>query len=172
MLFGVEIHAFVLLPNHFHLLVTTPNENLGKVMEHALRSVAKTLNRLSGRIGHTFGGRYRWSTLGSPRDFACALKYAYREPIDLGLSQAAEAYPYSTLRGLLGERLLTIKIHFPFGRTSYEIIPADLFDQFAWINRPFPNGYKNAILGGLKKPRFIPPLGKRQAAFQIQEDLI
>lgn len=34
---GLEIHAFVLMPNHFHLLARSPTVDLGKPMHHFMR---------------------------------------------------------------------------------------------------------------------------------------
>src|SRR5688500_9191320 len=54
-LFGVRIHAFVLMPNHFHLLITVPEHDLVIVMQHFMRAATKEMNRRSGRSGRVFG---------------------------------------------------------------------------------------------------------------------
>jgi putative transposase len=79
--FGVKIHAFVMMSNHFHLLITTPHEDLGKVMETFMRSITRTMNAKSGRTGRVFGGPYHWSLINSNVYYDCALKYVYRNPV-------------------------------------------------------------------------------------------
>ena len=48
---GAEIHALVLMPNHFHLILTTPEDNLGVVMSKLLSYVTKEANLRAGRSG-------------------------------------------------------------------------------------------------------------------------
>ena len=36
-----QLHAFCLMPNHFHLLISTPKEDLGVVMQKLMREVTK-----------------------------------------------------------------------------------------------------------------------------------
>lgn len=56
-----KIHAFVLMPNHLHMLVTTPEEDLGIIMRDFVAITTKKLNRHAGRSGRVFGKRYHWS---------------------------------------------------------------------------------------------------------------
>src|SRR4051794_18500799 len=77
-LFRIKIHAFVLMPNHFHLLITTPEEDLGRVMQIIMKSGTKTINTESRRTGRVFGSRYHWTIIESEVYFAHALKYVYR----------------------------------------------------------------------------------------------
>src|SRR5581483_5588273 len=56
--YGAKIHAFVLMSNHFHLLVSTPDSNLDDVMQYFLREAGKLINLKAKRINHIFGGRY------------------------------------------------------------------------------------------------------------------
>src|SRR4051812_21996239 len=62
-LFGARIHSFVLMNNHFHMLISTPHEDLGEVMMHFMRSGTRLLNLISGRSGRVFGARYFWSLI-------------------------------------------------------------------------------------------------------------
>lgn len=154
LLYGVEFHAFVLMPNHFHIILTTPSEDLGKVMSGFMSHLTKTANYYSARTGHLFGGPYHWSLINSSRYFGHALKYVYRNPVRAGLCRLVEQYPYSTLHGLLGESHLAFPIHFT--RVGMELnLPISDFSEFiGWLNRPFPAEAEKLLRKNLWKPVF------------------
>jgi len=56
---GWWIHAWVLMGNHFHLLVETPEPNLVSGMKLLLGAFSQGWNRRHGRRGHVFQGRYK-----------------------------------------------------------------------------------------------------------------
>ena len=57
--FRWRLHAYVLMDNHFHLLVETPEPNLGRGMQWLNVSYSVWFNRRHGRSGHLFQGRYK-----------------------------------------------------------------------------------------------------------------
>jgi REP element-mobilizing transposase RayT len=57
--FDVAILAFVLMGNHFHLIVQTRRPNLGRLMHWLLTSYTVYFNRHHRRSGHLFQGRYK-----------------------------------------------------------------------------------------------------------------
>lgn len=81
----LRVHAFVLMPNHFHLIASTPDADLDRVMMDFMRTITRTIQFISGRTGHIFGGPYRQSLIDSTRYFAHAFKYVYRNPVKGGL---------------------------------------------------------------------------------------
>lgn len=54
-----QVHAFCLLPNHFHLVVETPNANLVAGMRWFLSTYTARFNRRHKLFGHLFSGRYK-----------------------------------------------------------------------------------------------------------------
>ncbi|HSP44015.1 MAG TPA: transposase, partial [Luteolibacter sp.] len=56
---GWRVHAWVLMPNHFHLLLETPQPNLVTGMKWLLGTFSQGWNRARGRQGHVFQGRYK-----------------------------------------------------------------------------------------------------------------
>jgi putative transposase len=57
--FGVRIHSYVLMPNHYHLQLETPRENLSESVRWLNVSYAMWLNRKRGRVGPLFQGRFK-----------------------------------------------------------------------------------------------------------------
>ena len=52
--YHIKLIAFVLMANHFHLLVQTPQANLSEFMRHYLVTYTVRFNRRNGRTGHVF----------------------------------------------------------------------------------------------------------------------
>jgi hypothetical protein len=60
--FGVEVHAYVLMGNHYHLILRTPGANASRAMQWLNVSYSAWFNARLQRVGHVFQGRFR-STL-------------------------------------------------------------------------------------------------------------
>ncbi|MEO8428329.1 MAG: transposase, partial [Verrucomicrobiota bacterium] len=56
---GWQVHAYVLMPNHFHLVVETPQPNLVAGMKWFLGTYTNRFNRRHKLFGHLFSGRYK-----------------------------------------------------------------------------------------------------------------
>jgi len=151
---GAEMHAFVLMPNHFHMLVTTPKSELGNVMRDFMRSATRSINLFGERSGRVFGGPYYGSLVDSPYYFANAFKYVYRNPVRAGLAVLAEDYPFSTLHGLAGRGLLPFPLNYPFGRAGFIGVPDDPFGLLDWVNRPSSREEELMVRKALRKTRF------------------
>jgi len=154
LIYSVEIHAFVLMPNHIHLLITISSEDLGKIMSVFLGNLTKRINRLCAKSGHLFGGPYFWSIITSSRYFGHVLKYVYRNPIKSGLSAKVEEYEFSTASGIFGGRVLPFPIYFT--KIGLEINlpnPNEPLTWIAWLNQPFPNETEKLIQKCLRKKK-------------------
>jgi putative transposase len=151
LIYEVEFHSFLLMPNHFHMTLSVPKFDLGKVMNLFMAATTRITNSRSGRSGHIYGGPYHWTLINSDRYFWTALKYIYRNPVRAKLCLKVEEYPYSSLYGLLGLSHLPFPIHFTrlgmeLGRHQYE--PSEILD---WLNEPFTTEAENTIRNGLTK---------------------
>jgi len=58
-LFRVRVHAYCLMPNHYHLLVSTPEGNISRSIQWLNGSYGIWYNRKHNRSGHLFGERFR-----------------------------------------------------------------------------------------------------------------
>jgi putative transposase len=57
--FGVRVHAYALMPNHYHLLIQTPNANLSQAIQWLNVSYSIWFNRKRHRVGPLFQGRFK-----------------------------------------------------------------------------------------------------------------
>lgn len=103
---GWQVHAFVFMPNHFHLLLRTPRPNLVEGMQWMLGTYTVRYNARHGVRGHLFAGRYRSQLVSPANDYAAAVQdYIHLNPARAGLLQPGQPlrdYPWSSLRALLG----------------------------------------------------------------------
>lgn len=148
--FGIQIHAFVLMSNHYHLLLTAPRANLSQFLNHFMRETSKEIGRASGRINQVYGGRNHKTILPTDHYFMNTYKYIYRNPVRAGLSDFVEAYPYSTLHGLLGLRKIFIPI------INDRILFNNGLDQSAlkWLNTPSQITHEIEMRKALRKAVF------------------
>ena len=99
---GFQIHAYCLMPNHFHLVVETPDANLVCGMAWLLSTYTIGLNARHKLFGHVFGGRYKALLVdGSGNGYLKSVcDYVHLNPVRAGLLRAEErlvAYPWSSL---------------------------------------------------------------------------
>lgn len=96
--FRLQVHAFVMMDNHYHLLCHTPEANLDQIMHTFQRNVAVRMLRRSKRKNHIWGGRYHWSLIANRGYYYQAYRYIYQNPVRAGLVERVEQYEFSTLR--------------------------------------------------------------------------
>ncbi len=91
------IHGLVLMDNHFHLIISTPNANISKVMYWFMKTVTLDIQKKSKRINKIFGGRYKACLITTKKYLFNATRYIYQNPLRAEICNKAEDYPYSTL---------------------------------------------------------------------------
>jgi REP element-mobilizing transposase RayT len=96
------LHAFVVLPNHFHLLVETPQPNLGRGMLVLNGSYARRYNAKFDRVGHVFQTPYRRKLVRSDAHFSETVRYIANNPVRARLCRQAEDWPWTSFRATLG----------------------------------------------------------------------
>ena len=93
------VHAYVLMTNHTHLLITPGTErSLPLLMQAMGRGYVQTLNRRSGRTGTLWQGRYKASLVQDDRYLLTCYRYIELNPVRAGMVSAPGDYPYSSYR--------------------------------------------------------------------------
>lgn len=111
--FGARIHAYVLMDNHFHLLVETPEANLSRAMQWLGVSYSVWFNRRHDRAGHLFQGRFKAQIVEDDAGWQEVARYVHLNPVRvarLGLNKAQRAAAREGLvskpdAGVVAERL-------------------------------------------------------------------
>jgi REP element-mobilizing transposase RayT len=93
----VEVYAFVLMGNHYHLVLFTPRGNLSRFLQQFNTSYTAYFNRRHSRTGHLFAGRYK-AKLVEGGDYLLRLtRYIHLNPVkvqDCRELTAAECLTY------------------------------------------------------------------------------
>lgn len=122
--FEVELHAYVLMTNHFHLLATpATQEGLPLLMQAVGRRYVRYFNQRQGRTGTLWEGRYRSTLIQADRYLLACMVYIDLNPVRAGLVAAAEGYPWSShghYAGLRTDRLITPHpLYWSLGNTPF-----------------------------------------------------
>jgi putative transposase len=80
-IYSAKLHAYVLMDNHFHLLVETPLGNLGEFMRHFNITYTSYLNRRRRRVGPLYQGRYRSVLVEKEAYLSVLSRYIHLNPI-------------------------------------------------------------------------------------------
>ncbi len=95
-----QIFAFCLMTNHVHLVVD-PGEDpeaLGKLMKRLAGRQTRFVNRLEGRSGTLWEGRFKSSPIETNRYLLACCRYVEMNPVAVGLCDNPADYPWSSCR--------------------------------------------------------------------------
>ncbi|EQC48754.1 transposase IS200-like protein [Bacteriovorax sp. BSW11_IV] len=107
----VKVQAFVLMSNHYHLMIWTPLANIDKFMFELNRSISFEIRSKTGRINRIFGDRYKWTLIDNSDYYSVVLRYIYQNPIKKGIVEICEDYPFSTLNYLVKNKSFPLELH-------------------------------------------------------------
>ncbi len=100
--YGILIHGYVLMGNHYHLLIETPKGNITKVMHYLNATYTGYFNKKYGRVGHLFQGRYKGLLIEKERYLLSVSRYIHLNPVRAGISRRPEEYKWSSYPEYIG----------------------------------------------------------------------
>ena len=108
--YGVEIHAYALMGNHYHLLIRTPHANASAAIQWLNVSYSAWFNRRRDRVGHLLQGRFASALIDGEGSWALlASVYIHLNPVrtkSLGLGKASN---HAEGRGLVAMDQAAVK---------------------------------------------------------------
>lgn len=139
----VVIHCFMLMGNHYHLLLTTPNEDIDQFMHLFNLKLSQLINKKSGAINHKFSNRYKWTLVESEEYLLNVYRYIYQNPVRAKITKDCMSYPYSSLHFTRYEsQLLNHHPHIHYG------------NEKSWLEKFMGEEFDSIIRNSLKKPTF------------------
>lgn len=92
---NVEVHAFCLMENHVHILLSNANETLSVFMQKLLLSYTRYINKKQDRVGHLFQDRFKSEVVEDEIYFKTVLRYILQNPQKAGICKM-ENYKWSS----------------------------------------------------------------------------
>ena len=102
----VAVNAYVLLDNHFHMLLTPPSdEAMSLMMQSVGRTYVRYFNNRHKRSGTLWEGRYKSSLLDSEAYLLTCMAYIDLNPVRAGVAESADAFNWSSYKHLIGQKI-------------------------------------------------------------------
>lgn len=110
---GIRVYAFCLMTNHVHLVVETPQANLGQFMHKLETAYTIYYNKRHGESGHLTQGRYGAKAVEGAAYLLTLTRYVHLNPVYVGRLvhkpvaervKALRAYPWSSYQTYLGKK--------------------------------------------------------------------
>ena len=101
--FHFLVHAFCLMPNHYHMLIETPEGNLGQGMRQLNSAYSQYYNRRHDLVGHVMQGRYKAILVQKEAYLRELARYIVLNPVRASIVGRPEEWDWSSYRFMLGE---------------------------------------------------------------------
>ncbi len=105
----IDIIAYCLMPNHYHLLVYLKTDELSeKIMQPFGVSYTKAINWQQKRVGPLFQGPFKAKHVDRESYLLHLSRYIHLNPVEAGLVKSPAEWPYSSYRDYIGLRSGTL----------------------------------------------------------------
>ncbi|MEK7563961.1 MAG: transposase [Patescibacteria group bacterium] len=104
-----KLHAFCLMPNHFHLLIEqTKDVPISKLISKLCTSYSKYINKKYKRVGHVFQDKFKAVLIQNNPQLMWISAYMHMNPVKAKMTQHPREYPWSSYIDFINKRNLTI----------------------------------------------------------------
>ena len=100
--FRWQLHAYVLMGNHYHLLLETPEPTLCRGMQHLNGLYTRSFNRRHDRCGHLLQGRFKAILVERNAHLLELARYVVLNPVRAGIVESPEKWTWSNYRATAG----------------------------------------------------------------------
>jgi REP element-mobilizing transposase RayT len=153
--YEIIVYCYVLMNNHYHLLIETPQANLSRVMRDLNGHYTIYFNLRHNRAGHLLQGRYKAILVDKDNYLLELSRYIHLNPVRAKVLANPEQYSHSSMHYYIGKEtvpdwLNTNFILEQFGRNKREQIKRYkkfVYDGINKQNSPLEDSYAQSILG-------------------------
>jgi putative transposase len=111
---GCEVHAYCLMTNHVHLLLTPRDaECCARLMKNVGQNFAQHVNRITGRTGTLWEGRFRSCIVANGQYALACYRYIELNPVRAGMAPRPEDYTWSSYCANAGLREDSLLVRHP-----------------------------------------------------------
>jgi len=103
--YGITLHNYCLMRNHYHLLIEISQENLSKFMRQLNMNYAIYFNKKYKRVGHLWQGRFKSWYVTDVAYLYTLMLYIEQNPLKAKMVKSLEAYPYSSYHHFLKKQI-------------------------------------------------------------------
>lgn len=152
----IALHAYVLMSNHVHLLLTAPVQgSLSSAMCRLGRRYVPWFNRRHGRTGTLWEGRFKSCLVDSERYLLTVLRYIELNPVRAAIAASPEDHPWSSVHANLGLAedglVMPHDVYLALGRDPGARIRA----YRDWLLQPIRDDDREAIRMHLQQERVL-----------------
>jgi len=109
--YGIILHNYCLMPNHYHLLIETSTDNLSKFMRQLNMNYAIYFNKKYKRAGHLWQGRFKSWFVTDEAYLYTLMLYIEQNPLKAKMVKNMEEYPYSSYHHFLNYKEIPECLH-------------------------------------------------------------
>ena len=109
--YALQVHAYCLMGNHFHLLVLSEKGLLSDGMRFLSARFTQRINYRDHRDGPLFRGRFASVIIKSDAHLVRVSRYIHRNPVEAGLARTPEDWVWSSAGAYLGSRRAPAWLH-------------------------------------------------------------
>lgn len=134
------LHGYVLMTNHYHLILETNKANLHQIMHYLNGSYTTYFNLKNGRSGHLFQGRYKGIVIDVDNYLLELSRYLHLNPVRARMVKRPEEYGHSSYRVFIG-----------LGRKKEDIVYRDrIWGMICGDRRRVAQKYRRYVEEGIK----------------------
>lgn len=175
---GFDLYSYVLMPNHYHFLMRTRAENLGKIMQLLNSRYSMYFNWKYNRVGHLFQGRYKSLFVQDDQYVLDLVRYIHLNPVRKRLVKEVNEYKWSSHPDYVKDRPAKLVdrdyVMSLFGKDRKEALQ-EYINFLGHGSKPMPESLLNGLAHGSKEftEKIINEIKKRKLhvpGWQLRQD--
>lgn len=105
-----SLHAFCLMDNHVHMMISEGEDDIAKVIKRIAVSYVSYFNEKYKRVGHLFQDRYKSEAVSEDAYVLTLARYIHQNPLKAGMVKEMLDYRWSSYNGYLDDEDPSTKV--------------------------------------------------------------